>query len=138
MTRGAAENSGWVSPELTEAAKRLRREMTPAERRLWRALRNHRLAGMHFRRQHAIERYVLDFYCADARLAVEVDGPVHDARSADDENRTDVLFARGIRVLRVTNEEVSTALPSVLARIRAAIATSSASAPPVGAPHRFP
>jgi very-short-patch-repair endonuclease len=57
-------------------AKRLRREMTPAERRLWKALRGNALDGFHFRRQQVIEGYVADFYCDAAKLAIELDGGV--------------------------------------------------------------
>ena len=59
-------------------AKAFRRRMTPPEARLWRFLRAHRLKGYGFRRQHPIGPFILDFYCAGARLAVEVDGAVHD------------------------------------------------------------
>ena len=58
-------------------AKRLRKQMTPPEIALWLALRSNE-AGLRFRRQHAAGRYVLDFYCATARLAIEVDGEAHD------------------------------------------------------------
>jgi len=64
--------------ELDQRARELRAEMTPAERRLWDALRDRQLAGLKFRRQHAIGTHILDFYCASCRLNVEVDGDIHD------------------------------------------------------------
>ena len=61
-----------ISPELQAAARELRRQMTPAEARLWEALRDRRLAGLKFRRQHGVGTSVLDFYCRSAKLVVEV------------------------------------------------------------------
>src|SRR5258708_27853937 len=66
-----------VHPDKLEFAKQLRRKMTPAERRLWKALRRNALDGLHFRRQQVIEGYIADFYCDAAKLAIELDGAVH-------------------------------------------------------------
>ncbi len=84
-------------------ARRLRRVMTLPEAILWRELRRRTLAGFRFRRQHPVGPYVLDFYCPEARLALEVDGAAHDLpdRAARDEHRTAWLAERGIRVLRL-------------------------------------
>jgi very-short-patch-repair endonuclease len=89
-------------------ARRLRREMTSAERQLWGALRAHRLADLHFRRQAPCGPYFADFLCAKARLVVEIDGATH---SRSDEVRRDALRdawleANGYRVLRLQNAEV--------------------------------
>jgi very-short-patch-repair endonuclease len=62
----------------------MRHEPTPEENTLWQQLRNQRLGGYKFRRQHALERFIVDFYCAEARLVIEVDGPVGDCQSFDD------------------------------------------------------
>ena len=70
------------SRELSETTKTMRRELTPAEDRLWNALRNSQLNGLKFRRQHALGRFILDFYCPAVRLAIEVDGGVHDDQAA--------------------------------------------------------
>jgi very-short-patch-repair endonuclease len=102
---------------MQEAAKLLRRRMTPAEEKLWAALRNDE-AGARFRRQHPIGRFVLDFYCATRKLAVEVDGAVHDGREDLDAERTAALETRGIRVIRFRNEEVLADVDRVVARIR--------------------
>jgi very-short-patch-repair endonuclease len=88
--------------------------MTEAEQVLWSALRRNGVLGLHFRRQHAIGRFILDFYCASRRLCVEVDGPIHDEQRDRDEARTEALERLNIRVLRFRNEEVLTNLPAVV------------------------
>ncbi|MGC8906178.1 MAG: endonuclease domain-containing protein [Desulfomonilaceae bacterium] len=105
--------------DLLEFARNLRKEQTDAERLVWSLLRDRRLAGFKFRRQHPIEPYVLDFYCHEARLAVELDGGQHnepDAR-ARDEQRTSFLEAQGIRVLRFWNNDVLSNTEGVLQAI---------------------
>jgi very-short-patch-repair endonuclease len=94
--------------------------MTEAERVLWEALRGRRLAGLRFRRQHPVGRFILDFYCPIAKLCVEVDGGIHDLQAEQDAERSAALAAGGYRVVRVRNEEVLQDLPSALARIEAA------------------
>jgi very-short-patch-repair endonuclease len=103
-----------------QVARALRRDLTPAERRLWSALRGHQLSGIGFRRQHPVGRFILDFCAPSHRLAIEVDGPVHDAQRERDAERTAVLRAHGYRVLRLRNEEIVGDMPAVLARIREA------------------
>jgi very-short-patch-repair endonuclease len=105
------------SMEVRAAARRLRREETPAERALWRVLRNRAVNGLRFRRQHPMGGFVLDFYCPEVRLCVELDGPVHDAQPERDAARTAHLDALGITVLRFRNEDVLDAMPAVLRRI---------------------
>lgn len=78
------------SIELQTAAREMRREPTPAEAVLWSALRGGRL-GVRFRRQHPVGRFILDFWCAEAKLAIEVDGGIHDEQHDRDEARTDFL-----------------------------------------------
>ena len=92
-----------MTPTLTQTARKLRRNMTDAERRLWGRLRNHQL-GVHFRRQAPLERYVLDFVCFQARLVIELDGGQH-ADSDADKQRDAWLMERGFRVLRFWNNE---------------------------------
>ena len=104
MTRSSKITSGQnVEPEKLAFAKRLRSEMTPAERRLWKALRGDALDGFHFRRQQVIEGYVVDFYCDAAKIAIEVDGGVHEDRVGYDEFREGVLARNGVRVVRISN-----------------------------------
>ena len=87
-------------------AKRLRSNLTPQELGLWVRLKNRRLGGFKFRVQHPIGPYILDFYCAGARLAVEIDGRAH--RSAEQvlhDDRRDAYFrAMGIETLRLGTE----------------------------------
>ena len=115
-----------VSPQVQEAARALRREMTPAEERLWKALRKHRQDGFHFRRQHPILRFVVDFCCTSRKLCIEVDGGIHDEQQERDAERTAVLEAAGYRVLRFRNEEVLGSLHLVVRRIQAALKEDSA------------
>jgi very-short-patch-repair endonuclease len=109
-----------VSRQKRERAKELRRRTTPAEDRLWQALRRKQLDGLHFRRQQVIEGFIADFYCHAAQLVVEVDGPIHAKQQAYDAARDDVLRRCGLHVLRLTNDEVFADLPGCLARIRRA------------------
>ena len=88
---------------------------------LWEVLRERQLGGVKFRRQHVIERFVLDFYSTAHKLAIEVDGEIHDHQQEQDAARTAHLETRGIRVLRFRNEEVLRDLPSVLSSIRNAL-----------------
>jgi very-short-patch-repair endonuclease len=108
-------------------ARDLRRRMTPAERRLWAVLRDTRLHGVKFRRQHPVGKFVLDFYCPPAALAIEVDGEVHLHQAEYDEARTTYLESFGIRVIRFQNDEVLSNLAGVLERIQAALAPHLAS-----------
>lgn len=82
----------------------MRLEPTPAERVLWKEVRHGGLCGVPIRRQHPVDRFVLDFYCASRKLAIELDGEIHEAQQARDAERTLMLSARGIRVIRFCNE----------------------------------
>ena len=100
-------------------AKRLRKEQTDAERKLWSKLRNRRLSGYKFKRQVPKGPYVVDFYCADARLVVELDGGQHTEESAvrHDAERTRYLQQSGFRVLRFWNIEIFENLDGVVQTI---------------------
>jgi very-short-patch-repair endonuclease len=95
-------------------ARRLRREATGPEKVLWDALRGERCASLKFRRQRVIGQYIVDFYCHRARLIVEVDGNSHTDRAASDAERSDYLQSRGLRILRVDNDDVLRDLDTVL------------------------
>ena len=99
-------------------AKRLRQEMTPPELALWQALRLIG-TGLRFRKQHAAGDYVLDFYCAPAKLAIEVDGEAHDRgdRPARDAVRDAWLAAQGVQVVRYSAQDVLTNLEGVVRHI---------------------
>ncbi len=91
-----------------------RRESTPAERKLWAQLRARQLNGAKFRRQVWIGPFIADFFSADAKLIVEVDGDSHAERNAYDEQRTVWLNGEGFRVVRVTNADVMGNIEGVL------------------------
>jgi len=102
-------------------ARRLRREMTDAERRLWSRLRDQRLEGWIFRRQHPVPPYVADFACVDAHVIIEVDGGQH-AESSRDATRDEFMEREGWRVLRFWNNDVLANTEGVLQQILAALA----------------
>jgi very-short-patch-repair endonuclease len=104
-------------------ARTLRASQTSAEAKLWRALRNRRLARWKFRRQHPIDRYVVDFVTLDGKLIVEVDGVTHAEPSeiTKDTARSDVLEACGFLVVRVTNTDVYENLEGVLEMIESTL-----------------
>jgi very-short-patch-repair endonuclease len=97
-----------------EFARRLRREMTVPERRLWSLLRGRRLGGIKFRRQHPVANYVADFACEQLRLIIELDGDSHTERFKYDLDRQRAIEALGYRVLRFGNDDVLNHQESVL------------------------
>ena len=121
-------SSGTWWGKLKPEARRMRREPTPAEAALWSRLSSSTVLGHKFRRQHALDRFIVDFYCAPARLAIEVDGPIHDEQREHDAVRQARLESLGIRVLRFTNDEVLGHLDTVIAAIARAL-------PPRGPPN---
>jgi len=116
-----------VSREKLNLAKELRRSQTPAERRLWKALRANRLGGWHFRRQQIIDGFIVDFYCHKASLVIEVDGPIHESQKQEDEARAEILEAKGLKVIRFTNREVMNHMDKVMNTILSHLNTSSPS-----------
>jgi very-short-patch-repair endonuclease len=106
-------------PKIFDNAQSLRKEMTEAEKLLWKILRNRRFHNLKFRRQHPVLSYVTDFYCHDAKLIVEVDGKVHNEKNnaENDKERTAQLAAQGLLVLRFTNEEIMHDISGVLIKI---------------------
>ncbi len=114
-----------VSPAKLQLAKQMRKAMTPEERVLWRALRNNGLEGFHFRRQQVIAGFIVDFYCAPARLAVEVDGAAHLRQQHHDSERDRALSELGIQTLRLSNSLVAEDLAAALSRIVQAANSSS-------------
>jgi very-short-patch-repair endonuclease len=115
------------APDRTRAlARRLRKAMTLPEILLWEQLRSGRCQGLRFRRQHPVGRYVLDFYCSPARLAVEVDGAHHDlpGQMRVDAERDAWLFRQGVQVVRLAASDIldDQALDGAL-RLIASVAT---------------
>ena len=112
------------TPAMTARARGLRRRMSPIEQRLWHAIRGMQL-GVSFRRQHPVGPYVLDFYCARASLAVELDGDEHATCRERDAARTRFLNGRGIRVIRFSNRDVWSNLNGVRETIALELKSSS-------------
>lgn len=106
--------------KLYQYGRELRKELTEAEKLLWAALRNRKLNGLKFRRQHPLDKFIVDFYCNEKKLAVELDGSVHDEKinKEYDEARTAMLAGLNVFVLRFKNEEVINNMQNVLERIR--------------------
>ena len=103
--------------EQKEQRKSLRNNMTSAEALLWRALKGRGTGGMKFRRQQGVGPFILDFYCPEHRLGIEIDGSSHDYKYEYDEKRTEYLRSQGIRLLRFSNQQVFTSMQGVLAEI---------------------
>ena len=124
MTRsGKITSSQSVRPDKLALAKRMRREMTPAERRLWAALRRNALDGFHFRRQQVIGGYIVDFYCDAAMLAIELDGGAHQDQWQYNESRDEAISRLGVRVLRIPDDAVLD-VEAALEIVREALRTS--------------
>ena len=112
--------------ELTEIAKiicrRLRKIQTPAERKLWEALKNRNTGGIKFLRQHPIFHdikgketfFVADFYCSQSKVVIELDGPIHNYKLKQDKERDNILNRMGLTVIRISNEEIEKELDSIL------------------------
>ena len=98
-------------------ARRLRREMTPAETAMWRILRGRKVGGLKFRRQEAIDRYFADFVCFEARLIVELDGDSHLGREEYDREREIYLKSQGFEVIRFENFQTELTENAVVERI---------------------
>ena len=108
-----------ADPRLLTYAREMRHEPTDAEQRLWHYLRDRQLDGFKFRRQEPVGGYILDFYCRDANLSVELDGGQHndDSGKRYDEGRTAALKKLGIRVVRFWHADVLNNTDAVLERI---------------------
>ena len=107
-------------------ARRLRQNMTEAEKLLWLNLRSRRLVSLKFLRQHVLiyqvsqnrpYYFIADFYCAEKKLVIEVDGKIHDFQKEEDQHREEIIKGLGLNVLRIKNEEVED-VHRVLEKIR--------------------
>jgi len=114
-------------PSIIEICRELRRLQTPAEKILWDHLRNRKLAGHKFLRQHPVcvesrfgrsLYYIPDFYCHTAKLVIEADGPIHQFKKDYDKNREEVLIALGLNILRFDNAEILNNIQLVLDKIK--------------------
>lgn len=116
---------------MTQRARDLRQTMTPPERRLWELLRDRRLGGFKFRRQHPVGGYVVDNYCSVCGLAVELDGVSHELTGGADRERTDYLGTQGVEVIRVLNDDLLHHPEAVASTILAACKARSGEPSPV-------
>jgi primosomal protein N' (replication factor Y) (superfamily II helicase) len=103
---------------LKPLAREMRKEPTQAEQILWDALRRKKIAGYKFRRQQPIDRFIADFFCPEARLIVEVDGPIHQYTPEEDVIRTEFLQSVGLTVMRFTNQQVMEDVDGVVEQIQ--------------------
>jgi very-short-patch-repair endonuclease len=108
-----------VDPAKLARAKEMRRSPTPEEHILWQRLRTGKLDGFHFRRQQVIDGYIVDFYSHRAAVVVEVDGPIHASQRDYDAQRDAALGERGLRVVRISAENVRERIDHVLGIISA-------------------
>ncbi len=127
---GAIPPEKWHIPSELERrmqaiARELRKNPTVAEDKLWQAIRKRQLDGRKFRRQVAVGAFVLDFYCSSERLAVEVDGPIHDHQVEADKIRQELIESLGIRFVRLTNDDVENRLEAAIDKIRASFSPPS-------------
>jgi very-short-patch-repair endonuclease len=106
---------------MTNIARGLRQRQTQSEAILWEVLRDRQILGYKFRRQRPIGRFVVDFFCADAKLVLEIDGLIHNYQQAADIERQQMIEEQGMRFVRVTADQVKHDLLQVLAIIRTAL-----------------
>jgi very-short-patch-repair endonuclease len=106
-----------ATSRIIKLAAAMRHNPGPAESRLWAYLRAHRMKGVHFRRQHAIGNYIVDFCAPRERLIIELDGSQHLKHQQSDDERTAFLVTRGYRVVRINNSAVMNDLDEVLKAI---------------------
>jgi very-short-patch-repair endonuclease len=106
-----------LHPAIKQRSRQLRQPLTPAEQKLWQILRNRGLEGYKFRRQHPIGRYIVDFYCVQTRLVIEVDGGIHLTQEASDAVRTKWLESSGCTVIRFYNTDINHNIEAVETRI---------------------
>ncbi len=95
----------------------MRGDPTPTEELVWEQVRNRRFHGLKFRRQHPVGRFIVDFICPEKSLVVEIDGPIHLSTGPEDQARENMLASHGLRVVRLTNDEVLNNLEGVLERL---------------------
>ena len=106
-----------IHPDTVAHARELRRPQTPAESTLWAQLRSRQLGGFKFRRQQPIGPFIVDFYCAQCWLAIEIDGDTHAEQETYDAERTEWLRAQGCHVVRFANRDVERHTSAVLEAI---------------------
>jgi len=121
------------NPFTFQKAEELRKRMTKAEEVLWEALRKKRFMGLKFRRQHPIERFIVDFYCHKYKLVIELDGSIHHLPEVaeNDKNREEELRDLGLNIIRFTNNKVIEKTQTVLKELQIFIDTIGKNHPPL-------
>lgn len=102
-------------------ARQLRQEQTSAEEKIWQILRDRQFMGLKFRRQHVIEGFVVDFYCPEHKLAIELDGGIHNKRKDYDQLRQQEIESKFNTVIRVKNKEITDDCAILVQKIKEAI-----------------
>lgn len=113
-----AKHTHGADLNIKSKAKILRKNMTIYEEVLWKKLNFRQLKTKHFRKQHPFGIYILDFYCFDANLAIEIDGEIHQQREEYDNERTRYLESTGLRVIRFTNKDIEERIDWVISEIQ--------------------
>ena len=119
-----------MTDKMISISRQLRRELTIAEMALWHELRDRRLKGIKFRRQFPIGGFVVDFVCLEARLTIELDGPVHIGREQEDARRSLAIAAEGFLERRYRNDDVFDRIQCVLDDISLIVQGRLPAAPP--------
>lgn len=117
----------WKGAPSTNFSKaiELRKNMTEPETILWERLKNNKINGVKFRRQHPVHLFIVDFYCHQYGLVIEIDGEYHNTeeQKLKDEERTKLLEFQNLKVLRFTNEEVMKTIENVIEKIKTEMTT---------------
>ena len=108
-----------VKPKILENARELRKSPTPFESKLWSKLKGGQLLGYKFRRQHPVGSYILDFFCANCNLIIEIDGESHNYNIEYDQRRTKWLVDSGYTLIRFSNKDIIDDFDNVLNQILA-------------------
>jgi len=116
-----AKHSLDANAAIKDKAKKLRKKMTEAEKILWSKIRNRKVNGMYFRRQHPYGIYILDFFCFEANLVIEVDGLIHLSKHEYDLERTEYLESSGLTIIRFRNADIENRIGKVLEKIQGVV-----------------
>lgn len=110
-------------------ARTLRKDLTKTEKLVWELLRKRKFMGFKFRRQHVLEGFVLDFYCPELKLGIEIDGRIHLKQKDYDKARQDIIESKGVTIVRVANMEILHEKRSILRTLEQLIESSSTPSP---------
>jgi very-short-patch-repair endonuclease len=116
-----AKQSLDANAAIKDKAKKLRKKMTEEEKILWSKIRNRKVNGMYFRRQHPYGNYILDFFCFKANLVIEVDGLIHLSKHEYDLERTKYLESSGLTIIRFRNADIENRIEWVLEKIQGVV-----------------